>query len=443
MTQGFISTLMCIGISVFYAVLVLIVDQFILVANRYSTDWVQPVRLGIWLSALIFPVVFILDHAYSTQLTALLLLPFQVGMGIIILLAFGTLLFDLIWWGIKLRNPEVEDCEVLQKSKYVLLFEEHNSSSFSRKTVWRRRALGGWTAITLLLSAIGILRTFQSPEIKLANIDVARLPENFQNLTITHLSDLHLTPLTPTSRIEALVKEINASKSDLVVFTGDMFQTSPSALTEHLMELSKLSAPLGVFVVPGHQERYWYYQDWKRTWLAMGWTLLENSGYNLYRGNQSVCLMGRDLRESSWIRLSSATEQTIPAHICPAGAPKILLTHEVPDANELEAPIHQFDLVMAGDTMGGQFWPLTWYSKITKPVASGQKKIGNSVFSVTGGMGFWLVPLRIGSPPEYSRLTLVASNPPKTAEELEALNAPDGDIQDTDAADGIEDALKK
>ncbi|MBX9768793.1 MAG: metallophosphoesterase [Bdellovibrionales bacterium] len=440
MTQGFISTLMCIGTAVFYAALVLIADQFILVANRYSKDWTRPFRLGLWLSALIFPVLFLLDHVYSTQLTALLLLPFQVAMGIMILMTFGTIAFDLVWWAVNFRNPEDEDYEVLQKSKYVLLFEEHNSSSFSRKTIWRRRTLGVWAAVTLLLSAIGILRTFQNPEIKTASIDIAGLPENFQNLTITHLSDLHLTPLTPKSRIESLVKEINASKSDLVVLTGDMFQTSPEPLQEHLAELKKLSVPPGVFVVPGHLERYWNYQDWKRTWLELGWTLLENSGYNLYRGNQSLCLIGRDLRESGWIHLSAAPEGQIPTHMCPVGAPKILITHEVQVGDE--AQDHQFDLVMAGDTMGGQFWPLTWYSKLTEPIVSGEKKIGNAIFSVTAGMGFWLVPLRIGSPPEYSRLTLMTTSPARAPDENDGMMGPDGDATEVDTSE-TEETLKK
>ena len=413
MTQGFISTLMCLGVSVLYATLVLVTDRRLLVGNRYSKEWTRSVRAALWLSALIFPVLFLLDHVYGTQLTALLLLPFQVVLGLMVLICFGAVAFDITWGIAHFRSPEESEYTVLQKSKYVLLFEEHNSSSFSRKTIWRRRFIGAWAAVVLLLSAVGILRAFQNPELKITTIDIPKLPSQFANLSITHLSDLHLTPLTPKGRIESLVKEINTSKSDLVVLTGDMFQSAPETLKDHLSEFGKISAPLGVFVVPGHLERYWNYQDWKATWLRLGWTLLENSGYGIYRGEQAICLIGRTLRDSGWLQLPSDGPDQIPTHHCPVEAPKILLTHEVePDSAEDQ----QFDLVVAGDTMGGQFWPITWYSRIAKPIVSGKKKIGNAIFSVTAGMGFWLIPFRVGSPPEYSQLVLAATTPAEASE---------------------------
>ena len=77
-----------------------------------------------------------------------------------------------------------------------------------------------------------------------------------QPLKVVAISDVHLGYATNKAMLERYVDLINAERPDLVIIGGDLIDNSVVPLHhEHMEEeLSRIYAPLGVYMVPGNHE---------------------------------------------------------------------------------------------------------------------------------------------------------------------------------------------
>ena len=73
---------------------------------------------------------------------------------------------------------------------------------------------------------------------------------------VVAISDVHLGYATNKAMLEGYVDLINAERPDLVIIGGDLIDNSVVPLHhEHMeVELSRIYAPLGVYMVPGNHE---------------------------------------------------------------------------------------------------------------------------------------------------------------------------------------------
>lgn len=86
--------------------------------------------------------------------------------------------------------------------------------------------------------------------------------------------------------------------------------------------------------------------------------------------------------------------------------PTILLAHQ-PWAARLALNEYQdIDLILSGHTHGGQFFPMHIPIYFYNPFFSGLYKEKETFVYVSSGTYFYSVPLRIGSTPEITVLTL-------------------------------------
>lgn len=81
----------------------------------------------------------------------------------------------------------------------------------------------------------------------------AHLPRPLDGLRIALLTDLHAGRHTPEGLIARAVQMTMREHPDLIAITGDIAQTE-AMLERTLDELAKLSAPLGVYIVPGNHD---------------------------------------------------------------------------------------------------------------------------------------------------------------------------------------------
>ena len=75
--------------------------------------------------------------------------------------------------------------------------------------------------------------------------EIALIHENFSTLSgvrIVQLSDLHLNKKVDLSYLKQLVQKINDLKPDIVVFTGDILQTSAYKIKNHLKLFTDIKA---------------------------------------------------------------------------------------------------------------------------------------------------------------------------------------------------------
>ena len=65
-------------------------------------------------------------------------------------------------------------------------------------------------------------------------------------------------------------------------------------------------------------------------------------------------------------------------------------------------------LQLSGHTHGGQMFPITLLVEATYRYPAGLYPVGQGHIYVSRGTGFWGPPMRIGSPPEITAVTLLA-----------------------------------
>ena len=67
------------------------------------------------------------------------------------------------------------------------------------------------------------------------------------------------------------------------------------------------------------------------------------------------------------------------------------------------------DLQLSGHTHGGQMWPLRYPVGWINGTVAGASRIGDLQLYTTRGIGAWGPPVRVGAPPEISRIVLRAA----------------------------------
>lgn len=92
------------------------------------------------------------------------------------------------------------------------------------------------TSISLYSRYIGI----KGLEVKENTIVDSNLPSNFYGLKIVHISDIHYKVTTTKEDLVKIVKEINLLKPDIVIFSGDLFDSNINYSSSDYSDLKKI-----------------------------------------------------------------------------------------------------------------------------------------------------------------------------------------------------------
>jgi predicted MPP superfamily phosphohydrolase len=237
-------------------------------------------------------------------------------------------------------------------------------------------------------------------------VRLPRLPRELEGFHIAHLSDLHFTGQMSRSFYEEIVRETNAMHPDLIAITGDIIDKV--RYLEWVPDtLAKLRAPLGVYFVLGnHELRIRDIVAVRRCLTEAGLVDLGSTWKTLDYANHPLVIAGNEL---PWHRPATDLSNA-PAAINNKTPFKILLAH-TPDQLSW-ARRHNFDLMLAGHTHGGQV-RLPWLGPILAPSlngvrhASGTFYLEPTLLHVSRGLA-GTKPLRYNCPPELAKLTLYA-----------------------------------
>ena len=113
---------------------------------------------------------------------------------------------------------------------------------------------------------------------------VPGLPPSFDGLKIGQLSDLHIGPHTSKRFVNRVVRATHALSPDIIAITGDLIDDRAEDVAVYASLLGSLSAPSGVFMIPGNHDVY------------AGWDDVEDA---LRRANLGNCAGERSARDSS------------------------------------------------------------------------------------------------------------------------------------------------
>lgn len=247
-------------------------------------------------------------------------------------------------------------------------------------------------------------------EVTTHRVTLPRLPKAFHGYRIVQISDIHIDPWMTAERVERVLQLVQKQHADLIVITGDFISrriTYDNATFTRLF--SSLSAPDGVFAVPGNHD---YYSPnsiarLRRLLNECGIVDLSNAVRTIERDGAQLHLAGIDDVVARKARLDVVLDQ-LPESGC-----AILLAHE-PDFADIIAPYGRFDLQLSGHTHGGQVRIPVLGALISpkhgRRYHKGWYRIDNLRLYVNRGVGMVTLTLRFNCRPEIAVFTLNAPN---------------------------------
>ena len=245
------------------------------------------------------------------------------------------------------------------------------------------------------------------------------LPEGSSNMTVLHLSDLHLR--SGQRRKRAFLKGLARVEPDLLIATGDFIGDGQSN-AETVDAVSAIRPREASLYVLGSNDYYGpkpknplrYFSKKRRRILgkpnpwrglvealdARGWRLINNTATQI----DGIDVVGLDDEHIGRADLTVASPRNRNGF-------RLAVAHS-PDVAEQLAGLG-YDLIVCGHTHGGQvcipgFGALVTNSDLPRRMARGVHRIGNAWLHVSAGLGTSMyAPFRLACRPEVCVLELV------------------------------------
>jgi predicted MPP superfamily phosphohydrolase len=231
------------------------------------------------------------------------------------------------------------------------------------------------------------------------------IPAGLEGMRIVQVSDLHVGPHTPRGFLASVARAVQAARPDLIAITGDQVDDFARDVACFADAFAGLSAPLGVFAVPGNHDVYAGWAAVRAGLEAMGITVLVNEAVEVVRGDGRFWLAGTGDPAGRGGGAAPDLARTLAR--VPAGAFTIALAHNPALWPGLaKRGVH---LTLSGHTHHGQF-SIPWLGwSLASPFlehAMGSHRFADSLLYVSPGTNYWGLPFRIGALPEVTVLTL-------------------------------------
>ena len=261
--------------------------------------------------------------------------------------------------------------------------------------------LRGWALLVGAgLSMIALFQGLRPPVVEKYEVKLAGLPSAMEGKVLVALSDMHLGSQFGERWLAARVAQVEALRPDLVVLLGDIFEGHGPPENQLIVTLKQLSAPLGIWAVPGNHE--FHGGGNMSLFEEVSFKLLRNSWAEVKPG---LVLAGVD--DLTARRRNGQSGDPILQALSdrPPGA-AILLSHTPWEAER--AAKAGVELMLCGHTHGGQIWPFDYLVRSRYPLLEGRYEVDNMTVIVCRGTGTWGPRMRFWRPSEILRVTLRA-----------------------------------
>lgn len=268
---------------------------------------------------------------------------------------------------------------------------------------------GRWTLAlaAAALAVLGLAGYATTRRLVVRHLDVRfdHLPAGLDGMRIVQISDLHVGPHTSRQHLERVAAAVRDAQPELIAVTGDQVDDYPRDVEIFADAFRGLSAPLGVFAIPGNHDVYAGWPAVHRGLEAMGLTVLVNQSVPLERNGVRFWLAGTGDPAGRGPGIAPDIERTLAA--VPPGGFTLALAHNPALWPALAR--RGVELTLSGHTHYGQLvipW-LGW--SLASPFlehAMGEHRTGHSHLYINPGTNYWGIPFRIGTPPEVTVLTL-------------------------------------
>lgn len=229
-----------------------------------------------------------------------------------------------------------------------------------------------------------------------------------RDVSIVHLSDMHITGHVGKAYFEEVVRQCNRFEADMVALTGDTLDVA-DCLDWTCDLLTRLKARHARCFIFGNHDRYGDPVRLREMLTEAGWLDLGGRWLETTLGDIPVVLGGN---EEPWIPPADSNGHTPPWNSRQDGPLRIALAH-TPDRLDW-ARASGVDLLLAGHTHGGQICvpgvgPIFTPCRFGTRYAAGIFYEAPTLMHVTRGVSAE-TPVRLACPPEIVRLTLCSSH---------------------------------
>ncbi|MFW6323451.1 MAG: metallophosphoesterase [Desulfovibrionales bacterium] len=251
-----------------------------------------------------------------------------------------------------------------------------------------------------VLSCIALVQGVRPPVVDELEIRISELPVELDGTVVVGMSDLHIGSILRANWLENRVDQVLELKPDLVVLVGDIFEGHDPPGEDVLSAMSRLSAPMGVWAVPGNHDHYHRSSSAMDLLQTLGIQVLANEWKEVRPG-----LIVSGVEDLTVHQRSGRTDNLVSTALenSPKGA-AILLSHS-PLQSE-DAARKGIDLMLSGHTHAGQVWPFGYLVRMQYPLFEGLYDVEGMQVYVSRGAGTWGPRMRLWKPGEIFRITL-------------------------------------
>lgn len=204
------------------------------------------------------------------------------------------------------------------------------------------------------------------------------LPEEFNNFKIGFISDINLEDSSDIERLGEIVASLNDQNVDMVIFGGDLFQSSAFETEKVISTLSNINSKFGKFAVLGEKDLT-IATDVTAILNEGGFEVLHNEYRPIYYKNASISLFGLESNGDISGLLNDNNKDSY----------KLVVVHE-PDYFTTTAK-SAIALQLSGHTMGGYIRLPIIGGLFTKTngstYVSGRHTIDDSELIISNGLG--------------------------------------------------------
>ncbi len=243
-------------------------------------------------------------------------------------------------------------------------------------------------------------------ELATVPVPIRGLSRAADGFTIVQLSDLHLGQMVGEPEMRAAEELVRRAKGDLVVLTGDLIDHDPRYVERLGRLVRRLADVTPVVAIPGNHDYYTGIDAVLEATRKAGATVLVNESVVMLGEEGGFVLAGLDDHRGETIGRGPNLREAL-AGVRSEG-PRIVLCHNPKEFLETAGDVA---LQISGHTHGGQI-------NLGLPIASMVLRHGyiaglyqerGSHLYVNRGFGTAGAAVRVGSPPEVTRIVLVAS----------------------------------
>lgn len=207
------------------------------------------------------------------------------------------------------------------------------------------------------------------------------------------LSDLHYNDILYGEKfLKKLVNRINNENPDFIVLGGDIideFTLNKKNLYNN--SLKYLKSLYGVYVITGNHEYIGSLAKSKNYFDSIGFKLLIDEVITI----GDLILIGRnDFFSLRFENIKKRKPLKVIINENKIDRSKFIIVADHQPLKIEEAIENNIDLQLSGHTHYGQFWPFNLIVKKTYLIPWGYKKINNTHFYISSGVGTWGPPVR-------------------------------------------------